>query len=320
MYVRTIFAALFVAVISTGALAQPYPSKPVKLVVGQPAGGSSDAVARLVGRQLGDRLKQTFVVDNRPGASGNIAAQYVAKSPPDGYTLLFTAGPFSINPSLYRSLPFDTRKDFLPVALIVTFPSVLAVNKDVPVDTLEQFLAMAKKPGQPVAYASPGNGTAQHLAMELLRAKAGLELIHVPYKGGAPAMSDLLGGQVKFMMVNLGEVSKYVESGRVKVIAQTGSSRSPLLPNIPTLMEKGLAETSTGGWMGIHAPAGTPSEIIELLNTNINVVLDDPDVKSKIAAMGFAVQRTTPQEFGAFVDQQIKSWAEAVRISGAKVD
>lgn len=320
MYLRPFLVALLAAVISTSSHADDYPNKPVRLVIGQPAGGSSDAVGRLVGRQLEERLKQTIVIDNRPGASGNIGALHVARSAADGYTLLLTAGPFSVNPSLYSKLPFDTRKDFVPVAQISTSPSVLVVNKDFPVNTLEEFMASAKDPAKPVVYGSSGNGTAQHLAMELLRARAGLELIHVPYKGGAPAIIDLLGGQVKFLIANIGDVSKHVLAGTMKAIAQTGSDRSALLPNVPTLIEKGLADTSTGGWLGVHVPAGTPPEIVKRLNAEINVVLDDADVKGKMGAMGFTVKKTTPQEFGNFVDQQIKSWAEAVKISGAKVD
>ena len=320
MYLRPFLVALLAAVISTSSHADDYPNKPVRLVIGQPAGGSSDAVGRLVGRQLEERLKQTIVIDNRPGASGNIGALHVARSAADGYTLLLTAGPFSVNPSLYSKLPFDTRKDFVPVAQISTSPSVLVVNKDFPVSTLEEFMASAKDPAKPVVYGSSGNGTAQHLAMELLRARAGLELIHVPYKGGAPAIIDLLGGQVKFLIANIGDVSKHVLAGTMKAIAQTGSDRSALLPNVPTLIEKGLADTSTGGWLGVHVPAGTSPEIVKRLNTEINVVLDEADVKDKMGAMGFTVKKSTPQEFGTFVDQQIKSWAEAVKISGAKVD
>jgi tripartite-type tricarboxylate transporter receptor subunit TctC len=197
---------------------------------------------------------------------------------------------------------------------------VLVVNKDHPVDTIEEFIAAAKDAAQPVTYASSGNGTAQHLAMELLRAKAGLALVHVAYKGGAPAMTDLMGGQVKFLMGNLADVSKHVLAGNMKAIAQTGSTRFPLLPNVPTLIEKGLADTSTGGWLGIHAPAGTPPEIVKRLNAEINAVLGDADFKDKMGAIGFEVKRSTPEEFGTFVDEQIKSWAEAVKISGAKVD
>jgi tripartite-type tricarboxylate transporter receptor subunit TctC len=244
MFVRPIIVALLAAVASiSSSFAEDYPSKPVKLVVGQPAGGSSDALARLVGRQLEGRLKQTFVIENRPGASGNIAALQVAKSAADGYTLLLTAGPFSINPSLYSKLPFDTIRDFVPVAQISSSASVLVVNKDHPVNTIEEFMAMAKDAGRPVAYASSGNGTAQHLAMELLRVKAGLELFHIPYKGGAPAMIDLLGGQVKFLMGNMADVSKHVTAGNMKAIAQTGATRFELLPDVPTLIEKGLADT-----------------------------------------------------------------------------
>lgn len=320
MFVRPLIVALLAAVVSVSSFAEDYPSKPVKLVVGQPAGGSSDALARLVGRQLEGRLKQTFVIENRPGASGNIASLQVAKSAADGYTLLLTAGPFSINPSLYSKLPFDTIKDFAPVAQISTSASVLVVNKDHPVNTLEEFIAMAKDAAHPVAYASSGNGTAQHLAMELLRVKAGLALFHIPYKGGAPAMIDLMGGQVKFLMGNMADVSKHVIAGNMKAIAQTGSTRFGLLPDVPTLIETGLADTSTGGWVGIHVPAGTPPEIVKRLNAEINAVLDEAEVQDKMAALGFEVKRTTPQEFGTFVDEQIKSWAEAVMISGAKVD
>jgi tripartite-type tricarboxylate transporter receptor subunit TctC len=309
------------ATLALGAAAQgSWPDKPIRLVVPWPAGGSSDVAARLVARHLQDRLKQTIVIENKAGASGNIGTEQVARAAADGYTLLLSSGPFSINPSLYRTLPFDTLKDFVPVAQIANTPSVLVVHPSVPAKTIQEFVAMASDGGKPLNIASPGNGTAQHLAMELLRRKANLSLTHVPYKGGAPALNDLLGGQVPAMMSGFPEVAPHLKAGRLRALAVTTPGRSALLPSVPSLVEVGLADSGTAGWNGLHVPAGTSPEIVARLNRDVNAVLDVPEVRDQLAALGFEVRKSTPQEFAAFVSQQIARWGQAVQLSGAKVD
>jgi len=295
-----------------------YPDKPIRLVVPWPAGGSSDAAARLVARHLQDRLKQPIVVDNKGGASGNIGTEVVAKAAPDGYTLLLSSGPFSINPGLYKSLPFDTVKDFVPVAQIANTPSVLVVHPSTPAQTIQEFVALARK--SQVNVASPGNGSAQHLALELLGKKAGLNVTHVPYKGGAPALNDLLGGQVPAMMSGFPEVAPHIKSGKLRALAVTTTVRSSFLPQVPALTEVALADGGTAGWNGIHVPARTPTDIVTRLHNEVNAVLDMPEVREQLAAMGFDVRRSTQPEFSAFVTQQMERWKQAVVLSGAQVD
>ena len=297
-----------------------YPEKPIRLVVPWPAGGGSDATARIVARNLQDRLKQQVVVDNKPGAAGNIGTEIVARAAPDGYTLLLSSGPFSVNPSLFKTLPFDTVHDFAPISQIASSPTVFVVLASSPVRSLADFQALARDPAKPLVFASPGNGSAQHLAMELLRKRAGLSLIHVPYKGGAPALNDLLGGQVPVMISGYPEVSGHLKAGKLRALAVTTPSRLWLLPDVPTLVELKLADSGTAGWTGLHAPAGTPADVINLLNAEVAAILAQPEVREQLGNLGLEIHRTTPAEFAAFVTQQMARWREAVTISGAKVD
>lgn len=313
------FSALMAALTCQPAVAA-WPEKPIRLVVPWPAGGSSDAAARIVSRQLSERLKQPVIIDNKAGASGNIGTADVARAAPDGYTLLLSSGPFSINPSLFRSLPFNTLADFVPVAQIANTPSVLVVHPSTPAQNMQEFLALARKPDQPLAVATAGNGSAQHLALELLRKKAGLNITHVPYKGGAPALNDLLGGQVPAMMSGFPEVSAHIRSGRLRALAVTTPGRTSFLGQVPALTELGLADSGTAGWNGIHVPARTPAAIVARLNLEVNAVLDMPEVREQLGSLGFEVRRSTQEEFAAFVQQQITRWREAVELSGARVD
>ena len=317
------FLAALAAVLALGASVQAaaaWPEKPIRFIVPWPAGGASDAAARLVARHLGERLKQPILVENKAGASGNIGTVEVAKAAPDGYTLLLSSGPFSINPSLYRTLPFDTLKDFVPVAQIANTPSVLVVHPSTPAQTVQEFVQLAHDPARPFAVATPGNGSAQHLALELLKKKAGLTLNHIPYKGGAPAVNDVLGGQVPAMMSGFPEVAPHIRAGKLRALAVTTPGRSAFLPDVPALTELKLADSGSAGWNGIHLPAKTPPEIVDRLHDEVNAVLDMPDVKKQLAALGFEVRRTSRDEFAAFVTQQIARWKEAVDLSGARVD
>lgn len=308
------------ATVLAASAAYAYPDKPIRLIVPWPAGGSSDTAARLVAKHLGDRLKTNILVDNRPGASGNIGTDAVAKATPDGYTLLLSSGPFSVNPSLFRKLPFDTIKDFVPIGQIANTPSVLVVHPSSTARTVQDFVAMSKNTSSPTTVASPGNGTAQHLALELLREKAGLAINHVPYRGGAPAVNDLLGNQVPAMISGFPEVAPHLAAGTLRALAVTTPARSALLPNVPSLLEVGLADSGTAGWNGLHAPAGTPAPVIEQLNRELVNVLKMPDVQSQLARLGFEVRPTTQVEFSSFVNEQIARWRKAVELSGAQVD
>ncbi|MEY3794667.1 MAG: hypothetical protein RLZZ521_1996, partial [Pseudomonadota bacterium] len=267
---KTLLLLFFVFIQSTLVWAQSdFPNKPVTIVVATPAGGATDKTVRLLVKQLQTKWKNGVVVENRVGASGNIASAYVAKANPDGYTLLVSAGPFSINPSLFKTLPFDTKKDFVPISQISSFASVLLVHESFPGKTLNDFVTVAKNPKEPLAYASAGSGTAQHLGMELLKSKLKLNLNHIPYKGGAPAMNDLLAGHVKVMLAGMGDASPHLNTGRVFPLVTTGKARSPLLPTIPTLQELGILDFDASGWCGLHAPAGTPADIIQRINQDV---------------------------------------------------
>ena len=323
MSIIRLFKALSAAALLSGAAASAlaaYPEKSIRLVVPWPAGGGSDAVARIVARHLQDRLKQQVVVDNKPGAAGNIGTEIVARAAPDGYTLLLSSGPFSVNPSLFKRLPFDTLRDFAPITQFAASPTVLVVLPAFPARNMAEFMAQARDPGKPLAIASPGNGSAQHLALELLRKKAGLALLHVPYKGGAPALNDLLGGQVAVMISGFPEVSGHLKAGKLRALAVTTPARLGLLQEVPTLMELGLADVGTAGWTGLHAPTGTPGDVIERLRVEVKAILALSDVRDQLSALGLEVRPSSPAEFAAFVLQQMASWKIAVEISGAKVD
>jgi tripartite-type tricarboxylate transporter receptor subunit TctC len=317
-----IFLLLFFAFIqSTLVWAQSdFPNKPVTIVVATPAGGATDKTVRLLVKQLQTKWKNGVIVENRIGASGNIASAYVAKANPDGYTLLVSAGPFCINPSLFKTLPFDTKKDFVPISQISSFASVLLVHESFPGKTLNDFVTVAKNPKEPLAYASAGSGTAQHLGMELLKSKLKLNLNHIPYKGGAPAMNDLLAGHVKVMLAGMGDASPHLNTGRVFPLVTTGKARSPLLPTIPTLQELGILDFDASGWCGLHAPAGTPADIIQRINQDVVAALADPSVRQGMAAMDVDPRPTSVAEFRAFMDSQFAKWKEAVELSGAKAD
>lgn len=317
---RFIWGATLALALSPALAQESYPNKPVTLVVATPPGGVTDKVMRVVAKSLQEKWNNTAVlIDNRPGASGNIASQHVAKAAADGYTLLVSAGPFAINPALFKTLPFDTKKDFTPIGLVGSFSSVLLVHESFPAKTYAEFAAIAKG-AEPVSIASPGNGTAQHLGMELLRNAAKLNLNHVPYKGGAPAINDLLAGHVKVMMSGMGDASPQLGSGRIRALALTGKTRSAVLPNVPTFTELNVMDFDASGWIGLHAPAATPPAIVARINRDLVAVLADPAVRQAMGGMDVEVRPTSLAEFRQFMDTQFVKWKEAVDISGAKVD
>jgi len=316
-------AALFVVLAMTAAdaLAQPYPSKPIRLVVPFPAGGTTDILAREVGQRLALSLGQPVVIDNRPGAAGNIGSELVAKSAPDGYTLLMaTVGTHAINPNLYARMPYDHVKDFVPVVLVAGVPNVLEVTPSLPVNSVADLIKLAKeKPGK-INFASSGSGTSIHLSGELFKTMAGVDMTHVPYKGSAMAITDLIGGQVQVMFDNLPSSLPQIKAGKLRAIAVTSAQRAPALPDVPTIAESGLPGFEATSWFGLVAPAGTPSSIVGRINADVNQWLQSPEAKEKLLAQGAVAAGGSPEQFAAYIHTETEKWARVVKASGAKVD
>jgi tripartite-type tricarboxylate transporter receptor subunit TctC len=286
-----------------------------------PAGGTTDILAREVGQRLSLSLGQPVVIDNRPGAAGNIGSELVAKSAPDGYTLLMaTVGTHAINPNLYARIPYDHVKDFAPVVLVAGVPNVLEVTPSLPVHSVADLIKLAKeKPGQ-INFASSGSGTSIHLSGELFKTMAGVDMTHVPYKGSAPAITDLIGGQVQVMFDNLPSSLQQIKAGKLRAIAVTSAQRAPALPDIPTIAESGLPGFEATSWFGIVAPAGTPPTIIARINADVNQWLQSPEAKEKLLAQGAVAAGGSPEQFAAYIHTETEKWARVVKASGAKVD
>lgn len=308
------------AVTCSSAVAQGYPNKPLRIVVPFPPGGSADVLARTIGDKLAATLGQAVIVDNKPGAGGIIGADSVAKAPADGHTLLFANTNIAINPTLYKKLPYDTATAFSPVVLMVLVPNVFVVPESLPVNNIAELIALAKsKPGA-LNYASAGNGTFPHLAVELFKLQAGVSMAHVPYKGAAPALNALLAGEVQLLSNDLLNATQHVKTGKIKALAITSSARSPTLPGVPTMAEAGVKDYVAVGWQGIMVPAGTPAAIVERLNMEINKALDDPALRSSLTTQGLLVTGGTAKQFAEFLRQDTDRWREAVKASGATVD
>ena len=313
--------ALAAIVMHGPAYAQTYPQKPVRLVVGVPAGGTTDVVARLVGQKLGESLGQQIVIENRGGAGGNIGAELVAKSAPDGYTLfLATIGTMAINPSLYSKMPFDTLRDFAAISQLTSMPQLLVVHPSVPVKSVKELIAYAKsRPGQ-LTFASGGSGTAIHLAGELFKTMAGVDMVHVAYKGSSPAMTDLIGGQVSLMFDQILTSLPHVQSGRLRGLAVTTEKRSPAAPQIPTIAEAALPGYAVTTWHGLLAPAGTSRDIINRLSSEAAKALQNPDVREKFASQGVDPISSTPEQFAAMMKSELDKWRKVIAASGTKID
>jgi tripartite-type tricarboxylate transporter receptor subunit TctC len=298
-----------------------YPKGPVTLVVPFPAGGPTDAMARVLALKLGERLGQQVVVDNKGGAGGSIAAEAVAKAAPDGQTLFFgTTGTMAINPSLYSKLRYDPVKDFAPVSLMATTMNVLVVNPEVPAKNLGDLVKLAKaKPGT-VSYGSAGNGSSNHLSGELLRNSAGVQVTHIPYKGSAPALVDLLGGRLTMMFDTVAQQTGNIAAGKVRALAVTGPKRSPLLPDVPTAQEAGRKDYDVTIWFGVLAPAGTPAPVIDRLNREMVAVMSTEEMKKKMQADGAEAKPTSAAEFAALIRTDMAKWGPVVKASGATLD
>ena len=301
--------------------ADAYPAKPVRFVVAFPPGGGTDIIARAIAQKLAERIAQQVVVDNRPGAGGNIGTDIVAKSAPDGYTMLMgSAGPLAINASLFGKMPFDPIKDLAPVTLAASTPNVLVVHPSLRVATVKELIALAKaRPGE-INFASSGHGTPAHLAGELFNSMAGVKMVHVPYKGAAPALADLLGGQVQLMFSTMPPALPHVKDGKLRALAVTSAKRSPAAPDIPTLDEIALPGFEANTWHGVVVPAGTPATIVARLNREIVAILHLPDVVERFSSQGAEALGSTPEEFAAYIRSETLKWAKAVRDSGAKAE
>jgi tripartite-type tricarboxylate transporter receptor subunit TctC len=312
---KTLFAALL-ALTSIAAQAQGYPNRPVRVIVAAQTGGP-DTVARVIAAQLQQQLGQPFVVENQGGANGIVGATTVSKAAPDGYTLLVYSSGFVINPYVHKSLPYDTEKDFVPVTNLVTNGGLFfAVAKAVPANTMQEFIDYAKKPGTHIAYSTPGVGNTWHLAMEVFNVKTGLKMTHVPYKGGGPATAALAAGEVQAMFASPPPLMGHYKGGTVRVLAFTGDKRHPSAPEVPTMKELGIAYEHDGGWFGMFAPAGTPSDIAEKIAAEVRKAMQDPGVQDRIAKVGAYPAASTPAEFKKFIQSELKTYGEQARIAG----
>jgi tripartite-type tricarboxylate transporter receptor subunit TctC len=303
------------------AFAQAYPTRPIRLVVPFSAGsGGTDLMARLIEQRLSASLGQQIVIDNRPGAGGIPATDIVAKAAPDGYTLLMTNVSLAANAYLYSKLPFDPVKDLIPVTMINSSPLLLVVHPSVPVTSVKELLAYAKSHPGKLDYGSGGVGSTPHLAGELFKSLSGIDAVHVPYKGGAPALNDLVGGQLSFMIENMAGTMPFVKAGKLRALAITSSQRSPLAPELPTMTEAGVPGYEVIGWNGIVAPKGTPPEIVARLQTEVARILRLPEVRQQMAALGAEPVGNTPEEFGAFIKAEMVRWGKVIKEKGIRAD
>ena len=313
-------AAVLAALMACAAAAQPFPSKPVKIIVPSAPGDGSDILARAIAQKLTERWGQTVIVENRPGAGGVIGTEAAAKSPADGYTVIMgNAGSHAINQALYAKLPYDVVRDFAPITLVASAPNVFVVNPAVPANTVAEFLALAKKEPGKYAFASGGNGSSAHLNGEMLKAFAGVELTHVPYKGASPAITDVIAGQVQLMIGNLPPILPHIKSGKLRALGVTTATRFAATPDLPP-----IAETVPGyeslAWFGLFAPAATPKELVNRWHADVVAVLALPDIRDRVVQLGFQAVGNTPEAYAALIRNDIAKWQRVVKVSGAKAD
>ncbi len=297
-----------------------FPDKPLKIVVTFTTGGAPDILARIIGERLTAAWGQPVIVDNKPGAGGNLGADFVAKSAPDGYTIVVgTVGTHAINPALYSKMPYDAVKDFTPITLIATTPNMLVINNDVPAKNLKEFIALGKKEGK-MTFASSGSGTSIHVSGELFKTMTGIDMVHIPYKGRASAIPDVLGGRVTMMFDNMPSSLALVREGKLRALGVTSSTRSPAAPDVPTIAESGLPGFDAVSWFALFAPANTPKPIIDKLQAEVRRILKTPDVTKKLADNGLDPVGGSSEELSAYQKAEITKWAKVVKDSGAKVD
>jgi len=314
-------AAVTAAGLVAGVPAQAaYPEKPIRMIVGFSAGGTTDVVARVLGKEIGEALGQPVVVENRPGGGSNIAAEAVARADPDGYTLLMVAVTSAINHTLYKNLDFSLIDDFTPVALAVRVPNVLVVNPEVKATSVAELVELLKNNPGKINFASSGSGTSIHMAGELFKLRAGVDVMHIPYKGSANAVTDLIGGQVQYMFDNMPSAWPHVESGKLRALAVTTAERSATAPNLPTMKESGFPDFDVSSWFGVIGPKGMPDDVVNTLNKTIREALAKPEVRERLEGLGAVPADTTPQQFADFIKLEVETWAPVVTASGARVD
>ena len=320
-----VLAVAGVTVLGGNALAQTssaatYPTRAIRLVVPFPPGGPTDVMARIVAPRLAEKLGQPVIIDNKPGASGMLGADAVAKAAPDGHTLLVNASIHVINPSLYPKQPYDAIADFAAIGNLAEVPLVLSVNPKVPARSVKELVALAKTVATPLAFASSGNAAAQHLSGEAFKVAAGIDMLHIPYKGSAPALTDLIGGQVQLMFDSMPSSMPFIKSGQIRALAVTTPQRSSALPDVPTVAESGYPGFNMSTWYGVWAPAGTPAAIVQRVSSEIAAIVRAPDVRAQLDKLGAEPVGNTPAEFTAFTKAELVKWAVIVKQSGAKVD
>jgi tripartite-type tricarboxylate transporter receptor subunit TctC len=319
--VNTAVLLLASALAAGGACAQAFPAKPIKIVIPFVAGGSSDIVGRAIGSKFGEFLGQPAVVENKPGANGSIAAEFVAKADPDGYTVLVgSIGVFSINAALFKDLRYNPVRDFAPITLAVTTPNVLITRPNLPANTMKELVDFAKQNPGKLSYCSSGTGSSDHLTGEVFKQGAGLAAVHVPYKGGAACQTDIMGSQIDISFQNLGAVTNYIKAGKMKALAVTATARNPQIPAVPTAAEAGFPDLVVTSWQAAAAPAKTPHEVVMKLHDAMVRTLRSPDVRERMTAIGFDVVAGTPEEFGQFMKAEVERWTKVVERGGIKAE
>ncbi|MGA8414369.1 MAG: tripartite tricarboxylate transporter substrate binding protein [Xanthobacteraceae bacterium] len=318
---RIIATGLLIAVLgaSTSAVADDYPARPIKWVVGYPAGGTTDILARLIGQWLSEHLGAQVIIENRPGAGNNIGTEAVINAPPDGYTVLLVNPANGINASLYRKLNFDFIRDIAPVAGLTRVPNVMEVNPAVPAKTVQEFIDYAKANPGKINWASSGNGTSVHLSGEMFKMMTGVDLLHVPYRGAAPALTDLISGQVQVMFDNMPSSIEHIRAGKLRALGVTTAKRSPALPDVPTVADT-VPGYEASAWFGMGAPKGTPPEAVNKLNKAINAALADPNIQARLADLGGIVMAGTPADFGQVIVDETEKWAKVVKAAGVSIE
>jgi len=319
LLVTLIFSA-YGLMFSTGALAQAWPNKPIKFVVPYPPGGGTDVIARIVQEPMSQALGQQIIIDNRGGAGGSIGTDAVAKSPADGYTVLFTLSSHTINPAIYPKLAFNTEKDFLPVSLVASLPQILVANPDFPAKTVKEAIELARLKPDTIAFASVGNGSPGHLAGAMMATAANVKMTHVPYRGGGPAVTDVMAGQVPLLWVSIPAATQYIKSGKLRALAVSTTKRSVIFPDVPTMAESGFKDFEVDSWYAMFVPAGTPKPIIDTLYNSVVKVLAQPAVKEKLLAQGAEAVGSTPAQLGVIVKTELAKWAKVAKESGIKAE